>query len=90
MDADDLTAPILGRAEVEQLRRASPPRHGVDRQRADRHSADRHGADRHGAEPVAPPPAEATVPAAGGAWLALVVLGVLVVVAMLVLVVLWS
>lgn len=80
VDADDLTAPILGRAEVEQLRRASPPRHG----------ADRHGADRHRAEPVAPPPAEATVPAASGAWLALVVLGVLVVVAMLVLVVLWS
>ena len=75
VDADDLTAPILGRAEVEQLRRASPPRHG---------------ADRHRAAPVAPPPAEATAPAAGGAWLALVVLGVLVVVAMLVLVVLWS
>ena len=60
-DPNDLTAPILDRAAIDELRRTSTPRH---------------------AEP-APPPAP-------GAWLALVVLGNLIVLAMIVLVVLWS
>ncbi|MEV1291596.1 hypothetical protein [Pseudonocardia sp. NPDC049635] len=71
-DADALTAPILGRADIESLRR-SGPRH----RRHDEPAA----ATRHPAGP-APSPA--------WPWLALVVLGNLVVLGMLVLVVLWT
>ena len=78
VDANDLTTPILGRAEVEQLRRASPPRHAAE------------PVSPLPAEPVSPLPAEPVSPPAVGVWLALVVLGNLVVLAMLVLVVLWS
>ncbi|BBG03507.1 MULTISPECIES: hypothetical protein [Pseudonocardia] len=69
VDADDLTAPILGRADIESLRRAdSRPRHRLD-----------------------DGPAASAVPGpAAWPWLALVVLGNLVVLGMLVLVVLWS
>ena len=63
VDADGLTAPILGRADIESLRAAEPRTHA-------RHRRD----DRAGAV----------------GWLALVVLGNLIVLAMLVLVVLWT
>ncbi|ALE72740.1 hypothetical protein Ae168Ps1_1601c [Pseudonocardia sp. Ae168_Ps1] len=66
VDAEGLTAPILDRNQIAELRRADSGRHG--------HRAE--------PEPVTPPPA--------GAWLALVVLGNVLVLAMLVLVVLLS
>ena len=72
VDADALTAPILGRSDIESLRR-SGLRHRL-------HDA-----------PATVAPAPAGAPAAPGwPWLALVVLGNLVVLGMLVLVVLWT